>query len=51
MVRSGPGSGGVKPGPAGLGLKNIGTGPDWKPGRSSPDTRRAAKPAKYAKEG
>jgi hypothetical protein len=49
-VQSGPGSGGVKPGPAGPGSKNIGTGLDWKPGRSGPGTRRAAKPAKYAKE-
>jgi hypothetical protein len=45
-VRSGPGSRGSKPGPAGPGLKNIETGPDWKPGRSGPGTRQAAKPAK-----
>jgi hypothetical protein len=50
-VRSGPDSRGVKPGPAGPGLKNIGTGPDWKPGQSSPSTRRAAKPTKYTKKG
>jgi hypothetical protein len=42
-VRSGPGFRGGEPGPAGPGLKNIGTGPDWKSGWSSPDTRRAAK--------
>jgi hypothetical protein len=46
MVQSGPGSGGGKPGPAGSGLKNIGTGLDWKPGRSGLSTRQAAKPAK-----
>jgi hypothetical protein len=45
-VRSGPGSGGSKPGPADPGLKNIETGLDRKPDWSSPGTRRAAKPAK-----
>jgi hypothetical protein len=49
-VQSSPGSRGVEPGPAGPSLKNIGTGLDWKPGRSGPGTRRAAKPAKYAKK-
>jgi hypothetical protein len=49
-VRSGPGSRGVEPGPAGPGSKNIETGLDWKPGRSGPSTRRAAKPAKPAKK-
>jgi hypothetical protein len=45
-VRSSPGSRGSEPGPAGPGLKNIETRLDWKPGRSSPGTRQAAKPAK-----
>jgi hypothetical protein len=45
-VRSGPSSGGGEPGPAGPGLKNVGTGPDRKPGRSGPGTRQATKPAK-----
>jgi hypothetical protein len=49
-VRSSPDSRGVEPGPAGSGLKNIGTGLDWKPGRSGPGTRRAAKHAKHAKK-
>jgi hypothetical protein len=49
-VRSGPGSREVEPGPTGPGLKNIETGPDQKPGQSSPDIRRAAKPAKPAKK-
>jgi hypothetical protein len=37
MVRSGLGFVGKEPRPAGLGLKNIETGPDWKSGRSGPD--------------
>jgi hypothetical protein len=49
-VQSRPSSREVEPGPASLSLKNIETGLDWKPGRSSPSTRRAAKPAKYAKK-
>jgi hypothetical protein len=42
MVRVGPGFGGVKPGPAGLGLKTKRDNPDLK-------SIRVAKYAKYAK--
>jgi hypothetical protein len=49
-VRSSPGSREVEPGPAGSGLKNIETGLDWKPGRSNPGIRQAAKPAKPTKK-